>query len=114
MIAGRLPGRTDNEIKNYWNTHLSKKINQREKQSGGSREDGESKAGKRTTHHKVAEEMIREENTRNYSTISNGGDINEDSSISFNVDDFFDFSNEDPLNLEWMSHFLEIDKGLTF
>ncbi|KAK8660656.1 hypothetical protein V6N13_051575 [Hibiscus sabdariffa] len=27
LIAGRLPGRTDNEIKNYWNTNLSKRLN---------------------------------------------------------------------------------------
>ncbi|XP_044471474.1 transcription factor MYB1-like [Mangifera indica] len=28
LIAGRLPGRTDNEIKNYWNTNLAKKLHQ--------------------------------------------------------------------------------------
>ncbi|XP_022731886.1 transcription factor TT2-like [Durio zibethinus] len=31
LIAGRLPGRTDNEIKNYWNTHLSKRGQEKER-----------------------------------------------------------------------------------
>ncbi|KAG6720488.1 hypothetical protein I3842_03G065400 [Carya illinoinensis] len=26
LIAGRLPGRTPNDVKNYWNTHLRKKL----------------------------------------------------------------------------------------
>ncbi|XP_048136559.1 transcription factor WER-like isoform X2 [Rhodamnia argentea] len=26
LIAGRVPGRTDNQVKNHWNTHLSKRL----------------------------------------------------------------------------------------
>ncbi|XP_061376366.1 transcription factor MYB113-like [Gastrolobium bilobum] len=30
LIAARLPGRTANDVKNYWNCHLSKKLNAQE------------------------------------------------------------------------------------
>ncbi|KAJ9547754.1 hypothetical protein OSB04_020297 [Centaurea solstitialis] len=33
-IAARLPGRTDNEIKNVWHTHLKKRVNEPEKLRG--------------------------------------------------------------------------------
>ncbi|KAI8529033.1 hypothetical protein RHMOL_Rhmol12G0194300 [Rhododendron molle] len=32
LIAGRVPGRTDNQVKNHWNTHLSKKLGIKRKQ----------------------------------------------------------------------------------
>ncbi|KAL4282803.1 hypothetical protein GQ457_16G002500 [Hibiscus cannabinus] len=44
LIAGRLPGRTDNEIKNYWNTNLSKRVDDfRRKPAAGASNDTKSK-----------------------------------------------------------------------
>ncbi|KAM7276983.1 hypothetical protein ACFE04_018849 [Oxalis oulophora] len=54
LIAGRLPGRTDNEIKNYWNTHLSKRLI--------------SEGTDPSTHKKLSQPILKTKNKRSSTT----------------------------------------------
>ncbi|XP_059296841.1 MYB-like transcription factor 4 [Lycium ferocissimum] len=76
LIAGRLPGRTDNEIKNYWNTHIRRKLL--------------SRGIDPTTHRPINEPT----STQKVTTISFAADDHQDQKINIKAE-FVEVSKED-------------------
>ncbi|KAI7749200.1 hypothetical protein M8C21_028255 [Ambrosia artemisiifolia] len=94
LIAGRIPGRTDNEIKNYWNTHLSKKlISQGIDPKTHKPLSSSSKPDHNLTHSSSTPNQPEATSLNSHENISNAIPINPDNGSG--LDDFLSHSPDD-------------------
>uniref|UniRef100_A0A1J3DJ70 Myb-related protein Zm1 n=1 Tax=Noccaea caerulescens TaxID=107243 RepID=A0A1J3DJ70_NOCCA len=96
-IASQLPGRTDNEIKNVWHTHLKKRLSQSsgtdlttDDPASSCSSDSVSR-GKEDVE-KEAEESLKRKNSQESTSMSSGGSNNSNQEDDPNIDLMFEYS----------------------
>lgn len=71
LIAGRVPGRTDNQVKNHWNTHLRKKLGIKKQNR---KVVGESKEQYSTQVEEIRQKKVSSDEHSQYSKLSHESD----------------------------------------